>query len=89
MSLELFRERARSLTNQQRELARSLATGHSLKEAAELMHISIHTAEKHRERAMHTLGINKATQLVHVAIATGLVPVTLPSPTPAHRAPVD
>ena len=59
----------------EREIAalRLIAEGHSTKEMASALEISVKTAEKYRERIMRKLDLHDAVQLTHFAIRRGLV----------------
>jgi DNA-binding NarL/FixJ family response regulator len=61
------------LTPRQREVLQLIAEGHSTKEAAHILGISIKTAETHRTRLMEQLDIRDITGLVRYAIRVGLV----------------
>ncbi len=59
----------------EREIAalRLIAEGHSTKEMASALDISVKTAEKYRERIMRKLDLHDAVQLTHFAIRRGIV----------------
>jgi DNA-binding NarL/FixJ family response regulator len=61
------------LTNRQREVLQLIAEGHSTKEIAQILSISIKTAETHRGHVMKRLDTYDVAGLVKVAIRTGLV----------------
>jgi DNA-binding NarL/FixJ family response regulator len=61
------------LTPRQREILQLIAEGHSTKEAARILGISVKTAETHRTRLMEHLDIRDITGLVRYAIRVGLV----------------
>lgn len=74
----VYADRARLLTKKELQTVRDIALGKDIKEIAVERNRSTHTVEKHRERAMHVLGLRKATKLVHVALAIGLIEITVP-----------
>ncbi|MDX1568437.1 MAG: LuxR C-terminal-related transcriptional regulator, partial [Longimicrobiales bacterium] len=43
--------------------------GHSTREVAEILHLSVKTIETHRAKIMRKLDLENATQLLHRAIA--------------------
>ncbi len=66
-------ERFKQLTNREREVFQLIAEGHSTREIAELLFVSVSTIKTHRAKIMDKLGANSAVQLAHVAIHLGLV----------------
>jgi DNA-binding NarL/FixJ family response regulator len=61
------------LTPRQREILRLIADGHTTKEIARLLNVTIKTAEKHRTQLMQRLGIHEIAGLVRYAVRVGLV----------------
>jgi len=61
------------LSDRERQMLRLIAEGSTAKQAAGLMAISVRTAESHRARVMHKLGIHDTAGLVRYAIRQGLV----------------
>jgi DNA-binding NarL/FixJ family response regulator len=61
------------LTSRQREILQLLAEGHTAKQVAQTLNISIKTVETHRAQIMDRLGIHDITGLVRYAIRTGLI----------------
>ena len=61
------------LTPREREVLKLIAEGKSSKEIAQLLFISVPTANNHRANIMGKLGLNKATDLVKYAIRKGYV----------------
>jgi DNA-binding NarL/FixJ family response regulator len=61
------------LTDRQREVLQLLAEGHSTKEVARHLDISVRTVEFHKARLMEVLGIHTRADLVKYAIANGIV----------------
>jgi two-component system response regulator NreC len=59
-------------TARERELLQLLAEGKSTKQIAELMQISIKTAETHRQRIMQKLGTHSVADLTKYALREGL-----------------
>jgi DNA-binding NarL/FixJ family response regulator len=62
-----------SLTPRQREVLQLLAEGHSAKEIASRLSISVRTVEFHKYQIMETLGVHTNAELTHFAIKHGLV----------------
>jgi DNA-binding NarL/FixJ family response regulator len=62
-----------ALTARQREVLQLIAEGHTMKEIALLLQISVKTAEAHRAQLMERLDIYDVTGLVRFAIRVGLV----------------
>ncbi|MBQ4811656.1 response regulator transcription factor [Pseudoalteromonas luteoviolacea] len=50
-----------------------ISTGHTNREIADALCISIKTVDNHRTKAMKKLGLNKAAELVKFAFNEGLV----------------
>jgi len=65
--------RYRSLSDQEREVFRLLALGHSNSEIAELMFLSVKTVETYKARLMRKLEIASRAELVHVALELGIL----------------
>ncbi|MDB4914746.1 MAG: response regulator containing a CheY-like receiver domain and an DNA-binding domain [Gemmatimonadetes bacterium] len=61
------------LTTRQREVLRLLAEGHSSKEMAARLGLSLKTVEAHRGAIMQRLGIRDIAGLVRLAVREGLV----------------
>lgn len=62
-----------ALTGRQREVLQLIAEGRTMKEIAQILHISVKTAEAHRTQLMERLDIHDLTGLVRFAIRAGLV----------------
>lgn len=62
-----------SLTLRQREILQLLAEGRTMKEAAEILHLSPRTVAFHKYRCMERLGIENNADLVAFAYKHGLV----------------
>ena len=58
-----------SLTDRELQVFRLLGEGHSTREVAEILHLSVKTIETHRAKIMRKLDLENATQLLHRAIA--------------------
>ena len=52
-----------------------MALGHSNKEVADFLRISIKTAMSHRERVMEKLNLHSRTDLIKFAIKKGVIQV--------------
>jgi DNA-binding NarL/FixJ family response regulator len=61
------------LTSRERSIARLVAEGRTNRTAAEVLHVSPKTVEKHRASLMHKLGLRSATELVLMALQEGWV----------------
>ena len=61
------------LTPRQREVLQLVAEGHTTKEIARELHISIKTAEAYRGELMKALDIHDVASLTRYAIRTGLI----------------
>lgn len=61
------------LTDREREILRLIANGHSNREIAEMLVISINTAEAHRGHIMQKLNLHTRAALVKYAIKSGLI----------------
>jgi DNA-binding NarL/FixJ family response regulator len=61
------------LTPRQREVLQLIAEGHSTKDMAQRLSLSVKTIETHRTDLMHRLGIHDVAGLVRYAIRIGLV----------------
>jgi two-component system response regulator NreC len=61
------------LTDREREILRLIANGHSNREIAEMLVISINTAEAHRGHIMQKLNLHTRAELVRYAIKSGLI----------------
>ena len=62
------------LTMRERQVLQLVAEGHTAKDIARLLDLSVKTAETHRGRIMDTLGIHATARLVRYAIRHGLSP---------------
>ena len=61
------------LTRRQCEVLQLFAEGHSAKAVANLLHISVRTAERRNAQIMDLLGARSTADLVHCAIRHGLI----------------
>ena len=61
------------LTERETQVVKLIAEGHSGREIAELLHISEHTVERHREHILDKLGLRDRVALTRYAIRRGLV----------------
>jgi DNA-binding NarL/FixJ family response regulator len=60
------------LTRREREVFEYLVQGYSGREIGELMELAPSTVDNHKVNMMKKLGLRRRTQLIHVAIKTGL-----------------
>ena len=65
---------ATNLTERQRLVLRSVALGHSNREIAQMLGVSIQAIQKHRERLRDALDLHGTAALTRYALRTGLVP---------------
>jgi DNA-binding NarL/FixJ family response regulator len=61
------------LTSRQREVLQLLAEGHSVKDIATILNLSIKTVEYHKYRMMEDLGIKTLAELIRYAVKQGIV----------------
>lgn len=61
------------LTAREEEVLKLVAEGHSSKEIAEMLFISIKTVHRHRENLLHKLGLRDRLELTRYAIRAGLI----------------
>lgn len=61
------------LTDRQREVLRLLALGHTNQEIAEMLDISVRTAEAHRAHILEKLRLTSRADLVQYALRRGLL----------------
>lgn len=66
-------ERFKKLTNREREVFQLIAEGHSTRQIANMLYVSISTVKSHRSKIMEKLLIDSPVHLVHFAIQLGLV----------------
>ena len=70
------RESYDGLTPREREVLKLIAEGHSNRDIAESLVISVNTVEVHRARLMRKLDLHKRAELVKYAIRSGLIDFT-------------
>lgn len=63
------------LTDREREVLRLIAEGKTSKEIADLLFLSVHTVERHRQNIMGKLQLHNRAELVKYAIRKGLIDV--------------
>jgi DNA-binding NarL/FixJ family response regulator len=68
--------RHRALTPRQREVLKVLAEGHTMKEAANILHVTPRTVAFHKYRMMEDLGLKTNSDLLRLAIKERLVPLS-------------
>lgn len=62
-----------SLTDREREVLQLLAEGHTNREVAEMLSISVKTVETHRAHLLEKLGISTLADLIKFAIRKGVI----------------
>jgi two-component system response regulator NreC len=70
---ERKRAEADPLSEREREVLRLLALGHTNQEIAQMLYISVRTAETHRAHIMQKLRLSSRAELVRYALEHGLV----------------
>jgi two-component system, NarL family, response regulator NreC len=63
---------AQSLTSREREVLQLISEGHSGRDIAQRLHLSVKTIETHRRQMMEKLGIHNVADLTKFAIREGL-----------------
>ena len=66
-------ERYKKLSNREREVFQLIAEGHTTRQIADMLYVSISTVKSHRANIMEKLNIDSPVKLVHFAIQLGLV----------------
>lgn len=66
-------ERFKQLSNREREVFQLIAEGHSTRQIADTLYVSVSTVKSHKANIMEKLGIGNPVQLIHFAIQLGLV----------------
>ena len=66
-------QRFEDLTPRERQVLRLIAQGHSNKEIAKMLELSVNTISVHRANLMNTLDIHRTAELVLYAVRKGLV----------------
>ena len=64
-----------TLTDREKQVLKLVAEGHSNKEVAELLDISVKTAMSHREHIMQKLDLHSRTDLIQFALQQGVIRV--------------
>lgn len=64
---------ARPITEREEEILKLVAEGHSSKEIAQLLVISVKTVERHRANLLQKLGLRDRLELTRYAIRVGLI----------------
>ncbi|WSI35551.1 LuxR C-terminal-related transcriptional regulator [Streptomyces sp. NBC_01341] len=64
---------ARAITERKEEILKLVAEGHSPKEIAGLLVISVKTVERHRANLLRKLGLRDRLELTRYAIRAGLI----------------
>lgn len=70
---------AKRLTLREREILQLIAEGHSNKDMAALLSLSIKTIEKHRASLIEKLGVRDVPSLMQIALKMGLISLDDPS----------
>ena len=70
--------RRSTLTLREREVMKLLAEGHTVKQAAAVLGVSVKTVEAHKFNLMRKLDIHNKAQLVTVAIQKKILPLPVP-----------
>lgn len=67
------RRRDDGLTSRERDIVRLVALGHTNREIAERLVVSVRTVETHRARIQRRLGLSTRAQIVRWALSEGLI----------------
>jgi DNA-binding NarL/FixJ family response regulator len=62
-----------TLTDREKQVLKLVAEGHSNKDVAEMLNISVKTAMSHREHVMTKLGVHNRTELIRFALRAGVI----------------
>ncbi|HVL69540.1 MAG TPA: response regulator transcription factor [Vicinamibacterales bacterium] len=62
-----------TLTDREKQILKLVAEGHSNKEIAQLLGISVKTAMSHREHLMAKVGVHNRTELIRFALRRGVI----------------
>ncbi len=62
-----------TLTEREEEVLHYICRGHTNREIAEILHISVKTVEKHKEHIMQKLNLKRRHELIHYATEKGLL----------------
>jgi DNA-binding NarL/FixJ family response regulator len=62
-----------TLTDREKQVLKLVAEGHSNKDVAEMLTISVKTAMSHREHVMTKLGVHNRTELIRFALRAGVI----------------
>ena len=63
----------KAITDREEEILKLVAEGHSSKEIADMLVISVKTVERHRANLLHKLGLKDRLELTRYAIRAGLI----------------
>ena len=66
-------DKLNTLTTREREVLQLVAEGHSSREIAELLFLSVKTIENHRSNMMKKLNLHNITDLIRFAISKGII----------------
>jgi DNA-binding NarL/FixJ family response regulator len=61
------------LTGRERQVLQLIAEGHTTKDIADMLHLSVKTAESHRSHIMHKLDVHNIAGLVRYSIRQGII----------------
>ncbi|HTF08936.1 MAG TPA: response regulator transcription factor [Asanoa sp.] len=64
---------ARTITDREEEVLKLVAEGHSSRQIADLLYISVKTVERHRANLLQKLGLRDRLELTRYAIRVGLI----------------
>ena len=66
------------LTDREREILQLVAEGHSNRQIADLLNLSIRTVQNHRAHIMEKLGMHDRGELIKYAVQKGIIEVSGP-----------
>jgi DNA-binding NarL/FixJ family response regulator len=67
-----FTARYQRLTKREKEIFKLIVEGHSTKELAEILYISVRTVETHRKNILKKLEIRASVEIIKEAMASGI-----------------
>ncbi len=71
---ESFTARYQRLTKREKEIFKLIVEGHSTKELAEILYISVRTVETHRKNILKKMEMRSSVEIIKEAMASGIFP---------------
>lgn len=66
------------LTEREKQVLSQILSGHTNRDIAQLLNISLKTVDNHRTRLMHKLDVHSISELMRLAVKTGLIDTDAP-----------